>query len=96
MPAPYVSKFPQQIVFEKSQILGQAWVGLGPSWAGLGPAQQRQKRQPCHFCHLTPGPDLTHTGMIPTDNVHSALLGTPRLCCGFSAANGCCGLLVIK
>ena len=37
--------------FEKPQILGKAWPGLGPA----------QKRQPCHFCHVAPGPNLTHT-----------------------------------
>ena len=45
---------------EKSQILGQAW-------AGLGPAQKRQERQPCHFCHVTPGPDLIHTLALCAD-----------------------------
>ena len=36
------------------------------SWAGTG-LRLAQKRQPCHFCHVTPGSDLTHT--LDTDIV---------------------------
>ena len=56
---PWLFKFPQKMGFEKSQILG----------AGLGPAQKRQKRQPCHFCHVIPGPDLTHTRTLLAGSV---------------------------
>ena len=54
---PWLFKFSQTNWFEKSQILGWAWPGLGP-------AQKRQKRQPCHFCQVTPSPDLTHTQYV--------------------------------